>query len=512
MFKSLSIIALTSVILTGCSSSKSTASDPANQKAPTDFNKTGFPIVDKPITFTMFSDRSAADGPYKDMSMFQSYEKTTNIHIDFNDVPDASFAEKKSLVLGSNSLPDILFKANLTPLEAVKYGSSGELIPLEGLIKKYAPNLESIFEKHPEVKQALTAPDGHIYALSDIVTLLSARTNKLWLNKSMLSSVNMSVPTTTDELYNVLKAIKAKYPNSTPLSTSNVSDLINAIGGAWGLSPQMGYNISITNNKVHIWTTDEKYKELLMYLHKLYQENLLDHQITTQTFAQYIAKMQQSGKLALFTNQATDAFSQIANQYEGIAPFKGPEGDQTYAAGPITRSYGAFAISATNKDPEAAIRWIDYFYGDKGSIFFRYGVEGKTFNYSNGTPVYADSVLKSQLGIGSMTPWPGGGSPELINDKNSTAINPPQVQQAAAKIQPFIPQKIYAAPLFDADTANQVNDLKTDIDTFVGEATAKFITGDRSFSTWDSYVSQLKNMGLDKLEKYYQDAYDKQYK
>ncbi|GGH85880.1 putative aldouronate transport system substrate-binding protein [Pullulanibacillus pueri] len=505
-------IAFISILLSGCSKGSSAGEDPSKGKPPEGFNKSGFPIVDKPVTMTMFADRSAANGPYKDMSMFQAYEKKTNIKVKFNDVPDVSFAEKKSLVFGSKNLPDIFFKANISPLETVKYGTNGVLIPLEGLIKKYAPNIEGLFEKYPETKKALTAPDGHIYTLSDIVTLLSARTNKIWLNQTMLKGVNMKEPKTTDELYTVLKAFKEKYPKNTPLSASSIGDLINGFGGAWGLTQQMGYNINVNNDKVHIWTADDEYKELLTYLHKLYQENLLDHEVPTHTYAQYVAKMQ-SGKVGLFFNQASDAFPQVADQYAGIAPLKGPEGEQKYTAGPITRSFGEFAITSTNKNPEAAIRWIDYFYGDEGSIFFRYGVEGKTFNYTkDGVPEYTDDVLKSSKGIGAMTPWPGGGSPELINEKNSTAINPPEVQKAADKIQPYISKQIYAAPLFDADTATKVNDLKNDIDTYVNEATAKFITGDRSLDTWDKYVSELKKMGLDKLEKYYQDAYDKQYK
>lgn len=515
MKKVLSILfclSLIAALLAGCTSKSTTTQDPSTKKAPDGFNKTGFPIVDKPITLTIFADRSPANGPYKDMSMFQAYEKMTNINLKFDDVPQASFDEKKSLELASKNLPDIFYKAKITPLEAVKYGSSGTLIPLEGLIKKYAPNIQAIFDQYPEVKQSITAPDGHIYAMSNVVTLLAARTVKLWLNKDMIQGVNMEVPTTTDELYNVLKAFKAKYPNNTPLVTRTVGELVNVFSGAWGLDHQLGYNINIDNNKVHIWSGDDKYKEELMYLHKLYQDNLIDHQIVTQTAAQYVAKMR-SGKVGLFTNQATDAFPKLADKYEGIAPFKGPEGDQKYLAQPITRDFGAFAITATNKNPEASIRWLDYFFSDKGSIFFRYGVEGQTFHFdSNGVPVYEDSVLKDPKGIGSMTPWPGGGSPQWVNDKDATAINTPETAEASKKLEPYVPKKVYPDPIFDANTANQVNDIRTDLDSYVNQSTAKFITGDLSFDNWDKYVSQLKKIGIDKLEKLYQKAYDSQYK
>lgn len=500
------------VLVAGCSSGGSSKqSAPAQKKPSKNFNKTGFPIVNKPITLTMFAKRSPANSPYKEMSMFQAYEKKTNIHMKFNDVPQVSFKDKESLTFSSGNLPDIFFKAGISPLDAVKYGTSGSLIPLEGLLKKYAPNIEALFKKYPEVKKSITAPDGHIYAMSDIISLLDARTQKLWLNKKMLQGVNMQVPTTTDQLYKMLKAFKTKYPNGTPLTARNIGNLVNMFSGAWGNVQQMGYNINIQNGKVHIWTGDDSYKQELMYLHKLYQANLIDHKIVTQTGAQYVAKMQ-SGKLGMFTNQATDAFKQIADQYVGIAPLKGPNGDRRYNAQPIARDFGAFAISSTNKYPAASIRWLDYFFSKKGAIFFRYGVEGKTFHYENGVPTYNKSVLNLSKGIGSMTPWPGGGTPQWVNDQDATAINTQQDQKAVAKIKPYVPKKIYATPLFDTNTAKQVNDIRNTIDTYVKEATAKFITGDRSFSTWNDYKSKLKQMGLDKLQQYYQKAFDRQYK
>ncbi len=44
------------------------------------------------------------------------------------------------------------------------------------------------------------------------------------------------------------------------------------------------------------------------------------------------------------------------------------------------------------------------------------------------------------------------------------------------------------------------------------ESTAKFITGDLSFEKWEEYVATLENMGLDRLEEIYQEAYDLNYK
>src|SRR5690625_4169359 len=95
------IVTLTCLIFAGCSSKGGSAqSDPSKEAPPENFKEEGLPIVDDPITLTMFAARSAANGPYKDMYFFQEYEKKTHINFDYDDVPDEGFDEKKNLVFG----------------------------------------------------------------------------------------------------------------------------------------------------------------------------------------------------------------------------------------------------------------------------------------------------------------------------------------------------------------------------------------------------------------------------
>jgi putative aldouronate transport system substrate-binding protein len=195
-------------------------------------------------------------------------------------------------------------------------------------------------------------------------------------------------------------------------------------------------------------------------------------------------------------------------------PFKGPKGDQLVSTiSPIARSYGVFAITNVNKYPEATMRWVDHFYGDEGSIFFRYGIEGQTFvKKPDGAVEYTDEILNDKRGssvaIGQFTIYPGGGAPQWINDKNSSGINPPQVQEAANMLKPFMPKVVLGPPLFEDEARESVEKLKGDIDRYVAESNAKFITGSTSFDKWDEYTTTLKKLKIDELEKLYQQAYD----
>ena len=55
------------------------------------------------------------------------------------------------------------------------YGKQGVLIPLNGLIDQYAPNLKAMMDKKPYLKEAMTAPDGNIYGSRASTNATTAR-------------------------------------------------------------------------------------------------------------------------------------------------------------------------------------------------------------------------------------------------------------------------------------------------------------------------------------------------
>ncbi|QGH33533.1 extracellular solute-binding protein [Gracilibacillus salitolerans] len=507
------------LVVSGCSNSKDASKDYVSEGPSDNFNEEGFPIVEEQITLKFFARKSPPNGPYNEMKMFNEYEQMTNIDIDWDDVPQDGFQERKSLEFSSGELPDAFYKSSITPLEAVEYGSSGVLIPLEGLLEEYAPNLTALYNEYPEIKSSITAPDGHIYALPAILTLNAARTDKIWINKTWLNNLELEAPTTPDELVSVLEAFRDNDPNGNgekdeiPMTFRNFGQLLNSMIGSWGMIDQMGNHLMIEDGKVQFWMTDNRFKEYLQFLHKLYDENLMDRGVFTQEESNFVGNMA-SGNVGIFWNQTTDAFNKVKDDYTGISPIIGPDGDQLYSAGPIARDFGTFAITSKNEHPQATMRWIDHFFSEEGSIFFRYGIEGDTFHYDEeGLPEYTDEVLNSDQGlgptIGQFTPWPGGGSPQFVTEKNASAINPPEAQEAQEMLDPFLPDPIYGTPIFDEDTTKEVDQIRQDMDQYFEESASKFITGDLSFDKWDDYVSTIEGMGLDRLTEIYQEAYDR---
>ncbi|MGC5772103.1 extracellular solute-binding protein [Paenibacillus pabuli] len=515
----LSTMIMFSLVLSGCNSGTEATNEGVPGKHAADVSKEGFPIVTEPLKLKMFTRSAPVNGPFKDMPVFQDYAKKSNVQVEFSEVPTDGFQEKKNLLFASNELPDALFRAGLSPLETIRYGTSGQLIPLENLIDAYAPNFKKLMEQYPEIRPAITTPEGHIYSLPAVVTLGSARMDKKWINQKWLKKLGLKEPETTEDLYQVLTTFRDNDPNGNgkqdeiPMTAragggqGQGLPVVAMMSGSFGLDMQLGYNINLEDDKVNIWMGNERNKELLMYLNKLYQEKLLDPEIFSHTEAQYLAK-QASGNTGFFFDQTNNPFLKIADQYSGIAPLQGPHGDRLQSQGaPVPRDFGAFAITSVNEDPEATMRWIDYFYSEEGSTLLRFGRKGEHYELKDGIPFYKEDFLNSG-NQAKITPYAGGGAPHLISEEVASYINPPQVQEAQKKLDPYLPIIRYSSPMFDEETARKVEILRNDIDKYYEEQSTKFIVGSLSFDQWNEFQDTLKKMKIDDLEKLYQDAYD----
>lgn len=505
-----------------CSKSGEEAGDDSGRAdAAANLTQEGFPIVKEPVTLKVFGCKDPNHAEWQDVLIFKEYEKMTNVKLQFDELPSNSQGcdEKRNLNFAANELPDLFLRANLTNTDIARYGQQEQmLIPLEGLIDKHAPNLKKMFEQYQEVKKSVTAADGHIYSLPTVRLQSSGRSDKIWINKEWLAKLNMKAPTNMDELFTLLRAFRDNDPNGNgkqdeiPLGLRDIGMVYSTFAGSFGLEQQMSYQINIKDDQVNIWLTDDRFKELLQFLNKLYSEKLLWQDFYAGDIPKWRSNLSQA-LYGMFFIQASDPFLNVENQFTGMAPMKGPRGEQTYSAtGPIAAPIGTFAITKENKHPEASIRWVDYFYSEEGSKFFQYGVEGETYTMKDGKPVINDSIKNDPRGfmaaLGQVNLVPGGGFPHMVSDKFGNIVENDKVLEVNKFIESYLPKTVHGAPIFDKETSDQIIPIKADIDKYVKESVAKFIIGELSFDKWDEYVATLKKMKIDELEKAYQKAYD----
>ncbi|NLM54584.1 MAG: extracellular solute-binding protein [Firmicutes bacterium] len=483
-------------------------------------NPTGYPIVDEPITLEIMGRRSPIQPAWEDMGFFKVMEEKTNIHLEFRTSAGDDYQQNKRLAFASLDLPDFFYGGELTAIEEADYGAQGLLIPLEDLIEEYAPNFKKLMEEDPTIRPSITTPDGHIYALPGLDHNPTSKTPIMWLNGRWLEALGMDKPSTMDEFYELLKAFKEKDPGGVgdviPLTANSADDLRIGLLPNFGLVHDNGIYVD-DDGVVRYAFIQPQFKEYLKFMHKLYEEQLLDNQMFSHTWEQFIAKGKRVGVFSTwpivqvgFENPAE------AMNYPVLPPMTTSVNDEKMVIGFSHIRRGRAAITKDNKYPEATMRWIDHAYSDEGTILSRLGLEGETYIWDeNGQWILlnepglstTETNAKHAPGVGTNVPmnltldfWmKEGGNPTIL------AI----YDWVREELHPYarIP---YPLVYFTEDELRTITRYQHDIETYFEQMEARFITGaDDIDAKWDEYVNTLNKMRLDDYVKVYQAAYDR---
>lgn len=527
--KNIILLAITMILtLAGCDNKES-----SNEVFDDDnVNEKGMPIVNEPITLNMLvgkgSHYSSID--WDDLLMWQEYEDMTNIHIEWEQAEGDSIAEKRNLALGGGNLPDVFYHTSLSNQELYEHGKQGTIIELNDLIDDYAPNLKKILDEKPEIKKAITFPDGNIYSLPTIVSdeFPSLRVQaSLWLNQKWLKALEMDVPETTEEFYEYLKAVKEQDPSGgevdvVPYGAPNINELYGFLLGAFGIGNKGRTNANIDldpdEDKVRFYANTDRYKEMLEYMHKLYSEDLIAENIFNMEANQFLASAAEGvyGS-SVHYNPLTVWSEDIGEDYVSGIPLKGPYGDQNFVkVSPTTYSVGNFAITEKNENPVATIKWFDYFYSEEGTKLYYMGVEGETYQEaSDGSYEYVEKITNSPEGLtfeqeaSKYVPWFGMPMGTIREQFFLGTASSEGAVEAAEKVLPYIPDEIWPEFTYTNEESKVLRTVGTDIDKYVEEMRDKFITGDVPFSKWDDYVETINEMGLEKYMEAKQAAYER---
>lgn len=494
-------------------------------------NETGFPIVKEPITLTamvLVSPSQPAD--WNEILAWQKYEEMTGIHIEWEAYTSAEILEKRNLALVSGEMPDLFFRTKLPDSDVSKYGADGAFLELSSFIDQYAPNYKSLTEKYEDVASGIPMADGNIYAMPNLTDSPSIEvTKKLFMNQKWLTATGNDFPTTTEEFYNVLVDFRDKDPNGNgiadeiPLTADSLDDIILTVRGSFGLGNRGtgngNWDVDPQSGELRFFPATDQYKEMLTYLNQLYSDKLLDQEIFTNDDGTAVLSKNEQGLVGsfAFANVAGRA-SSSAEDFAGLeVALRGENGDQFYtsARGHIG-SRGAFLISNTCEYPEAAMRWVDYFYSEEGSKLLFLGVEGVSYEQKEDgsydfLPELVDNIPEGSSFdqvVSKYVPYAGGALPTIIyEDFFKGGETQPIPKAASQNMAPFLPKDLWAPFSFTADEADQMVALETDIASLVKQRTAEFVQGMVSLDEFDKYVEQLYKMGLEDYKAIYDEAY-----
>lgn len=544
------LILLMSIMLTGCKKGVSqptktgsnesgntgeTAEQSANQdtseqkEQAAGFADVTLPLTDEKATLTVWAKSdstlmNACDGDMNNVPFYQELEKQTNVHINWVVPTSGSEQEQFSLLISSGELPDIVFQSPPTIYYSDGNDAAvddGYFLDLTDLMKQYAPNyLASVAAGGKEVQKSVITDSGKYVGFYDIMTEVEPPWMGYMVRQDWLDELKLQAPVTYDDWENVLTQFKEKKSATAPLA------IIKTDLWEMGVGMDVYPDFYQKDGKVQfsLYNNPEGCKEYITLLNKWYSKGLIDPNFASST-------SWLSGDPVLVTNGSTGIFRSMylypsvykASMAEGtdFAAIEGPKqsADQTLKYRTITDQYiqgGFYAVSTDCKNPELAVKWLDYLYSDKGSLFANYGVEGDTYTLdADGNPKFTDKVLKNSDGMPFDTCLRmftlGSGWPAARTDYRRELQG---VDEKDAKMMTdwAATTEEYNYPAFASMTAeenSEYSSIYTDIKTYIEENTLQFITGAKDMSEFDSFVEELKGMNIERCIELKQAALDR---
>lgn len=230
--------------------------------------------------------------------------KTLNIDLQLTCVSE-NFTQQLALAIASGDIPDLILMEYRTYVE---YAKEGLFADLTGLVDNYPELMEYVNTgDQGEVCWNRMKVDGAIYGVptrSVNTTMLTTAIRQDWLD-----NLNLQVPTTIDELTEVLRAFTEDDPDQNGLNDTyglstygmhNIYSMsyLSTIFGAFGATPGQEYLLNddgtVTTNVI-----SDEYKAAVSYLHDIYAAGYMDPEVFTNSNSQAYEKFA-TGKMGFW--------------------------------------------------------------------------------------------------------------------------------------------------------------------------------------------------------------------
>ncbi len=512
-----------------------------------------FPITSEKVTFDVWIE-GGSDTDWSNNGWLKETEEITNIAINVIPSSSADALNKRNLLLASGDYPDMFltdWTAIFSQADVMQFGVKEEiLVPITPYLEEYGKEINYIFDYNPLFKLTSTAPNGEIYGVARFSECYHCSAYpKMYMRQDWLDKLNLQMPTTTEELREVLKAFVTGDPNG-----NGEADEIGLTGATtWNTMLEyclLGWSFQNIKPDFWLYLTDagevdfaartEAYREGLRYIKSLYDEGLIDPAAFSQKDDQMAQTVRQDPKIvgAYVCDHVAMGVSNADydeyKTYQIVKPIEGPSGmraqPQNANEGEVRGFHGV--ITDACEYPEAAFRWLDYQLSEESMVKKGWGKEGVGWEIAPegtkdlfGNPAkwvrlptdetanpeaYAENKAY-MFGIGPQADLAARRLAQLpeVDDIYLKENYEQRITLDTNQVVEFINPVRLPSSLFVAEQdSDEFNEIKTNLKDFVRKTCVQFIIGERDIENgWDAYLDELNNFKVDRYVEIYSAAY-----
>ncbi|QFJ54538.1 extracellular solute-binding protein [Pseudobutyrivibrio xylanivorans] len=533
---------------TGCGGGSAALND-GEEMQEVDVDSLAFPLKEQATITGMTSFPVGTESEPNNRTIFKRLEEDTNVHVEWTAISSDQWGDKIKLNMANlDTLTDFVFTANFGDSDLLNYADQGVIINLEDYIDTYMPNLKAVFDKAPEYRKMCEDENGHIWALPWIEQLGSEKTaiqtvgSMPFINKKWLDFLGLEMPTTVDEFEQVLIAFKDNSKelqkefgiegDIIPMSCiindggQDPAILINGFGEGYG-DVDMGKHIAVTDDLKVICTSEQEgYKDGVAWLHKLYSEGLIDAEAFTQDWATYVAK----GKSGRYGVCFTWDVANVDNLTDWV-PLKALKADTvniTPQNGSFTSGFdrGRCVVTAKCEQPALVCAWLDQMYDPFQSPQNNWGTYGEDDDFdifelsenASGEKMLKHAPLGDASPVEVREAECVAGPLAILDEYYDVYVTcPDDAQYRLDWIKDYYTDDmnhkyVYPNVLMSADDTEDLNDLATDILSYINTTKAAWIMDGFTDADWDAYLNELDDYGIEEYIGIYQKYLDEFYK
>lgn len=507
---------------TGCAGSKDPVSETSKEssaaaessavESQAEEVKELLPYTGDEVTFTYFwFDMGDNFETKKDLPMVQAVqEKMGNIKLELELLPISDYYTKMPLLLAGGEIPDIMVIPDVSNTLST-YGKNDIFLDWAPLLASSMPNMKKYADELSMFDGLLDA-EGHMYGVPIYVNSEDYIMQTWMANATLLKEQNIEIPATQDEFLEACRKIKAN-TDVTPLQRRyGLTSLMDSIGLMYknGGDRTLSYNPDEKTWEFGPTKEGSELKAYLTFMHTLWEENLIDHEINTMSEDQYNDYIK-SGRFA-FTNDYITTFSNVTDYEPAVIPT--PEGTGCKVAIDSARDAKCVWAAVSSKEtehPELLAACIDLMFSDEIATLENYGIEGVTYELKDGEKDFLGNIRAASnnfTGTESLADYGANGNAWMrtfgVTDTNATRLlgESPVIYQGVNNIISLLdakkqqPRYQYSYPTLTEDENSELSDITTPVTTYLDECMAKFIIGDMDLDAdWDTFMTKLQGYG-----------------
>lgn len=485
---------------------------------------TGYLASSEPITLTFHAhvqNSSAADGS---LPVWQKAAELTNVTLETTAPTTATNSlEVYNLMIASGEIADIVGYPNF--VRFTEDAMDGAFLPLNDLIDEQAPHFKKVLEENPDVKAYITAPDGNIYAIPYFYDLNAPEGWGWFIRTDWLDTLGLDIPNNVYEYYRALKAFREQDPNGNgekdeaPYFSRGRSPFALLI--LWNAHN----DFFVKNGVVGFGPYEPEYRTGLTEITKWYAEGLIHSEIFTGgSNAREVLLSQDKGGATQDWFASTSSYNgRLQDEIDGFAfkPFAPPAGVDGVRRNDFRRPkiipFLGWGMGHTNKDPNATMRYFDFWFTERGIRLAAFGIEGEDYTMVDGTPVFTDAVTKADVPVITY----------LNTRRGAQYLGMGTMQDIRYELQAMHPYgregyDMYSKsswgteqmPLmsYEEDEFERLNEIMASVRTLVSETAQKWVLGAEDIdSNYDSFIRRMRDMGIEEAIEITQTAYERIY-